>query len=370
MTIDTAVILAGAVARGAYEAAALSVALPKLEVDLGKTLFVGTSAGALNAALWAVGATPNVSLAGVGTSVENVWRGIDDSDVFSVGLRLPSSGAVLSTAPLRKTIGDHFKPSVVAKNLQAGSLGGLAVVATSFGASVAGARAHVFYQTTGITPQPSPSSTIDYLPATIDVNHLVASSAVPAVFPPVKISNVWYMDGGVRLHTPLAVGLAFGAKRLIVVTTHTADYPLPAAYQAGQPSGSDAVASILHNMLADGLIEDLRRLKARNATGKPGDVIVEHVVIAPQAGLLARDAMLAFAGRPGSRLNVSSRLGHDTLRKLRYQGIYHALLGSLGSGVGRDELFSYFYFEPAFFTRQLARGLADAQAAVTTGWVI
>lgn len=363
MTIDTAVILAGAVARGAYEAAALTVALPKLNLDLGKTIFVGTSAGALNAALWAVQATPSAALAASGKEVEDIWRSFDDSDVFRLGVKLP-----LDTSPLRATIAQHFKPAVIKKNLAAGSLGGLAVVATSFGETVAGSRARVFYQTAGHAPEKSPSSTIDYVRAVIDRDHLMASSAVPVVFPPIEIGDAWHMDGGVRLNTPLSVGLAFGARRLVIITTHTAEYPRRPGDQAERPSGNDAAASILHNMLADGLIEDLRQLKARNAEPRKDDTLVQHVVIAPPAGLLAREAREALDGSPGSRVGVPSALGHDVRRKLRYRGIDVLLGRLLGDGVGRDELLSYLYFEPEFFARQLALGAAHAKKAVAKGW--
>src|SRR5258707_214210 len=76
-----AVVVAGAGARGGYEAGVLSVLLPHLEAaGAVPTLFVGTSAGAINATLYA--AVAHLPAAEQGEAVLEVWRNIHTYDVF------------------------------------------------------------------------------------------------------------------------------------------------------------------------------------------------------------------------------------------------------------------------------------------------
>jgi NTE family protein len=53
----------------------------------------------------------------------------------------------------------------------------------------------------------------------ITVDHIMASSALPLIFPAVEIGNTWYGDGGVRNHTPLAPAIHLGAQKILAVST-------------------------------------------------------------------------------------------------------------------------------------------------------
>ncbi len=89
----TAVVVAGAGARGAYEAAVMAKVLPRVLPDLSSTLFLGTSSGAINAALWTAHARAGRSVQEVGDVVVGVWRNIIQDRVFvnpaRSSLRLP-----------------------------------------------------------------------------------------------------------------------------------------------------------------------------------------------------------------------------------------------------------------------------------------
>jgi NTE family protein len=81
-----AVVVAGAGARGGYEAGVLSVLLPQLEAaGAVPTLFVGTSAGAINSALCAAGA--HLTAAEQGEAALKVWRNLHTHDVFRSPLK-------------------------------------------------------------------------------------------------------------------------------------------------------------------------------------------------------------------------------------------------------------------------------------------
>ncbi|MDB4985903.1 MAG: hypothetical protein JWN04_1081 [Myxococcaceae bacterium] len=95
-SLKTAVVIAGAGARGAYEAAVLAEVLPKLfPQGLSNVILLGTSAGAINAALWAARAHQPPQAAG--DAVQNVWEQIDQKAVFEI----TSSLAVLARLLVR-----------------------------------------------------------------------------------------------------------------------------------------------------------------------------------------------------------------------------------------------------------------------------
>src|SRR5207244_1820068 len=56
-------------------------------------------------------------------------------------------------------------------------------------------------------------------PAKLNVDHVMASSALPMLFPAVQIGNEWYGDGGVRLTAPLSPSLHLGASRILTIST-------------------------------------------------------------------------------------------------------------------------------------------------------
>lgn len=105
MAIKTAVVIAGAVARGAYEAGALKTVLSELLTteDLRDTLFVDTGAGAINAVLWAGLADGTRPVAEVGEAVCKVWEDLRDTEVFA-----PLSSAARVTSTLLTGKGRHL----------------------------------------------------------------------------------------------------------------------------------------------------------------------------------------------------------------------------------------------------------------------
>src|SRR5512144_3450828 len=101
-----AIVLSGAVARGAFQAGALAELVPALERDgLAPTVWLGTSAGSINAVLW--GSAAHRGAAAAAEEVLGVWRRMSDDDVvrplvsFSlarVGLQF-ATGAMLGVGP-------------------------------------------------------------------------------------------------------------------------------------------------------------------------------------------------------------------------------------------------------------------------------
>lgn len=384
----SAVVIAGAGARGAYEAGALAELLPALfPQGLGDVLLIGTSAGAINATLWAQFAAPGVPLARVGELVCQAWLKNDVRSVYRPlavtlakrALRLDLIGSVhglLDTTPRDREMKRNFQGDAIAMHLAEGSVGGLGVVATTCPLDGTAGRSRIFYQGTKLAVPPvEEDGALDFCQTPVTYEHVLASSAIPIVFP-AKFVNTpmreagWYTDGGLRLNTPIHPALALGAKRVVVVSSNATTYPPRTSQPDEEPDVVDLTAQTLNVALADGMIEDLRTLKRINAlvtqASREDDVLMNYGVIpptpyvylplvevSPEPGAIARMARRVVTRKP-SLSGLYQRLEVELLRRV-YAG--------LGSGHGNDELLSYLLFDQAFTQQQIELGRQDGRAA-------
>jgi NTE family protein len=373
-----AVVVAGAGARGGYEAGVLSVLIPRLH-DMGVTvsMYVGTSAGAINATLLAAFAhlSPDEQV----ERALDVWRGLRISDVFespvitSPGvalrflgqtLRVPGARltSLLDTAPLRRKAETAVGWEQLRVNIHNQALT-LAVVATSGDNS----RSVVFVDRSaeaGSLPPSDDSRPIDYVPAEIGPAHVLASAAIPIAFPPVQIDGKgWYLDGGVRLNAPLKPAIALGADALVAVATHPLEEPAPAPQpNAPPPDADDMVVQLIDTVLVDRMVEDARTLCKVNTLIGPVDAVTRGgrryakkpllFVGPPSRATLGEKAMEVFGKQRPRGGDVVEMLRRYELRLLG-----HALSGD---GARRGDLFSYLYFDRDFMEESIALGQRDA----------
>ena len=175
-------------------------------------MFIGTSSGAINACLFAANA--HLSAEEQAKNVLAVWRGIEIGDVLRpVALtamvaalswagqlaRLPGMRLTgfLDTAPLHRTAARRVDWTQLAANLAAGCPRGLVLTATSGGTG----RSVVFVDRpadAGDLPVED-TRAIDYVSTRIGVDHMLASAAIPVLFPPVEVTEPesyrgWYSD--------------------------------------------------------------------------------------------------------------------------------------------------------------------------------
>lgn len=378
-----AIVVAGAGARGGYEAGVLSVLVPRLyEAGAAPLTFVGTSAGAINAAIFA--ALSHLPPAEQAAGALQIWRGITVSDVFRSpvigfprmavsftgelfgvpGIRLTN---LLDTHPLRRTAEAAVDWKQLRRNITEGRAS-LAVVATSG----ADNRTVVFVDRADATvPPPDDERPIDYVPTQITPEHVLASSAIPIAFPPVHVGDKqswdgWYMDGGIRLNAPLKPALALGADAIAVVATHPEiDDTKPAPAEGAPPDVYDVVVRLMDATLVDRMIEDLRTLAKVNAlvgsaepapAADPPRKVVPFLAIAPAA----RATLAQLADEVFQQKRPRWRGGPSALREAELRVLGRALGGD---GPRRGDLFSYLYFDREFIDASIALGQRDAQAA-------
>ncbi len=272
-------ILPGGGARGAYQAGALKAIA---EIVGGRRnpfpVIAGASVGAINAAALASQASDYRQ--GV-IHLAEFWEGLRVSDIYrtdigSVALRglhwmaaiTPLAGlgikaprALLDNAPLRDLLQRNIDFHGIERAIASGALRALAVTASSYNR----ARAVTFFEgqetLAGWT-----RARQDGVAATLTVDHLVASSALPFVFPAQQIGDEYYGDGSLRLTAPLSPAIHAGADRIVVIGVRDEPPHQPPADNGAYPSLGLIGGYMLDVIFMDNLDTDIERSQRINRT--------------------------------------------------------------------------------------------------------
>ncbi len=278
----TGLVLSGGGMRGAYEVGIMSGLLEALSTGGRATapfdLAAGASVGAINAAFVAANAqAPGLNL----DKLINSWTGMDFSTVFSPQLlsffRQLFRGTVppvkdqqrlgvslLNPAPLETLVRETVDFDALHANIERGALKGLFIAALQ----VATGKTTIFCELAAGTiyrQSKDPRRAIALEPVSLD--HVLASTAIPLLFPARRVGNEFYCDGGLRLNTPIAPVIRAGAERLVIVSTTYVDRsssPPSSAALATYPSLAFLTGKVLNALLVDPLAYDLQILSRIN----------------------------------------------------------------------------------------------------------
>jgi len=245
--LPTAVVLCGGGARGAYEVGVLQFIYEKLlPRAAGQRLFdvfAGTSVGALNAcSLACMAHQPREGM----QLLVDYWRSVTMDRLLRFGpeemarlpnvvlgrrvgfdflrtrLRPPRPSAaphppvagVFNTSPLYQEMRREILWDLLQDNLRSGSVRGVAVCATE----VCTSKSVIFYQMApNAEYRKSKDGAKEERAVCIGVEHAMASSAIPFIFPAIQINGVCFMDGAFRNNAPLSPALRMDASRVLVV---------------------------------------------------------------------------------------------------------------------------------------------------------
>lgn len=339
-------------------------------------IICGTSAGAVNAVALAVfsanfdQAVRKLAYIWRNFRVDHVYRA-DTPAIMQSVLRWGSAlllgwlihqspRSLLDNAPLRLLLEEQLDFSAIGRSISAGSLHAVSVTASGYtsGESLA------FFQGAEEL-QPWRRAQRVGLRAELQVEHLLASSAIPFVFPAVRINREYFGDGSMRQLAPISPAIHLGAERILVIAGGRRSEEARQRTDA-YPSPAQVAGHAMSSIFLDGLAMDLERMERINATvgalspeqrraSGIGLRAIETLVIAPSQRLdylaarhraaLPRALRLVLRGVGATRKNGSVLLSYLLFER----GYTRALmeLGYRDAMARRDELARFLRVEPA-----------------------
>lgn len=276
----TALVLTGGGARAAYQVGVLSAIASFYPRNHGIPfpILSGTSAGAINSTalacyascfhlgvkklewIWKNLQTHNIYRSGMTHVFSYIFRGMLASLQADYATKTPRS--LLDNAPLRELLNSVVDFKRIDLNILNGYLSAIAVTASSYtnGDSIS------FYQSDkSILPWYRSKRRGESCQLTCE--HLIASAAIPLIFPSTKIKNQHFGDGSIHQLSPLSPAIHLGAKKLFIIGV---EQPKESLFSKENnphpPTASTITGHMLDSIFSDTLQSDLERLQRINNT--------------------------------------------------------------------------------------------------------
>lgn len=355
-------VLTGGGARAAYQVGVLKAVADILPESMSHPFGIisGTSAGAINATALACYAD---NYRNAVYQIENVWKTFTPDKVYRtdpVGVLVNAARwlaalfipmphravSLLDNSPLQVLLEHSMAFDNIQENIDEGALRALSVTASGYnsGHSVA------FFQ-----GSPDISSWKRFqrvgLRTKLSVKHLLASAAIPTIFPATRINREYYGDGAMRQLAPLSPALHLGAEKVFVVgVSGNRSAPQVRRPTEGYPSLAQIGGHLLNSVFLDSLEYDVERLEKINDSLEmiPGHVLNKHGVRL----------------RPIECLVISPSQCLDQIAS-RYAKTLPSTIRFFMSGIGATKssgssILSYLLFEKQFCNDLIDLGYNDA----------
>jgi NTE family protein len=378
-----AIILSGGGARGAYEVGVLWYIFDDLTRILGRPprvdILCGTSVGAINACYLA--AHLGDPVLGLRRLVE-LWTDLELTRMLGFGVRqvfsLPrvllgggGGSGIFDVRPMADLVQREISWRAVSRCLRRSMLRALTVSCTE----VSTGRTVVFMQVAPelTVPSNAPPRTL-FRAARVGPPHALASAAIPLLFPPVRIDDELYLDGGLRQNTPIAPALRLGATHIFAIGS-SREITGRVVREGGvhepahAPGAAFLLGKVLNAFLLDHIDVDIELLSRINSvvldgTQAYGPGFAEALSTeARRRGELDYRYVNCLRVRPSEDIG---RLANEHLKRGRLRGdpiLTRRLFSVLDLGVQSEaDLASYLLFDGPFCRRLIEMGRADAEA--------
>ena len=387
---NAGLVLSGGGVRGAYEVGVVGGIIEALGRDAAGpspfSVFAGTSVGAINVAYLASHADRgDLAIEGL----EKLWTGLE-LDVYlrlKVFEHIPILGAfarrllpltertmgwsVLDSKPLQRLVENGVDWDNLHRNADAGIVRSLIVAALNIGTG----RTTMFSELgpdTDYRPSKDPLRTVER--CRINADHVLASAALPGVFPARRVGGAYFCDGGLRFNTPIAPAVRSGADRLVIIpvtiqgrsTEQTA-----ASTLLEYPKPTFLLGKLLNALLADPLDHDLQVMARFNRL-----IEILETTLSPEELARVHEEMTRSRGAPYRSLDAlvirpTEDIGLLAGEYLRTHQPGSRLRGAEGwlfrmarrrTAVKEADWAAYVLFDGAFARQLIDLGRRDARA--------